>query len=393
MRRSPTWLTAHRELLWTELQPALARTPALSAYAGRPLSMFPITRISDVRGNYGAWNSVGKSDGELRRLADAAESGEAQDDLSVGWSSGSGGGARGLFVADAAERADYIGQSLARLLPGRALLRRQRIALHLRAGSTLYSDAGRGRFRFQHFSLDPPTDQTMGDLRAFDPTILIAPPSRLLQFAKAGLRMPGLAHMFSGSEPMSDAEAAFIAERFGCAPRAIYQATEGFLGAECREGRLHLNDHALEIELEPVPGTSGFRPIITDLRRTSQPIVRFRGDDFIERDHRPCPCGYAGRVIHPIAGRVGDLWPIGHRWITPATVVATVEAELAGAQDWQAMANRKLIIVRVAPQCPSGLGERAAAALADRIGAPVTCQRDLDPWPGPKRRKVAWADG
>jgi putative adenylate-forming enzyme len=393
MRQTAPELARRREQLWQRLQPVLARTPALAAHAGQPLLQVPITDSADTRDNYGAWNSVGKSHAELRALADAAETGRSTGILSAGWSSGSSGGTRGLFVSSPAERADYIGQSLARLLPAAALLRRQRIALHLRSGNALYSDVQRGRIEFRHFALDPPAEATAAQLRDFAPTILIAPPHRLIAFAVAGLTLPSLCHLFYGSEPMSDAERAVVAEHLSLLPRAIYQATEGFLGADCAEGRLHLNDHSLAIELEPVPGTSGFRPIITDLRRTSQPIVRLRSDDYLEIDSRACPCGYAGRVIAPLAGRVGDLWRFDDRCIAPTDVVAAVEGAIGATCRWQAVARPDAVVLRVAADAPPGRGAGAAAALTELTGRPVTLCADLPPWTGPKRRKVVWDDG
>jgi putative adenylate-forming enzyme len=395
LRQSPAALAKARLAGWAALQPALARTPALAKFAGGALASFPVTDMADLRCDYGAWNSLGLCDAALRQMADAAEAGEiaASDALSAGWSSGSGGGMRGLFLASPAERADYIGQSLARLLPARALLRRQRIALHLRAGNALYSDAGRGRMAFRHLPLAAPLAQTIAALEAFAPTILIAPPHRLLALVEAGVCLPALRHLFCGSEPISAAERDFVAARLGIAPRAIWQATEGFLAAECRAGRLHLNDHALAVELEPVPLTLGFRPIITDLRRVSQPVVRLRGDDYIEADPRPCPCGFAGAVIRPVEGRIADLWPGAMGVVTPPQVVAAVESVLGAAQRWQAVGSVSGAVLRVAPECPPALADTAVAALAAVAHRPVTPRQDLPPWSGPKRRKVVWADG
>lgn len=395
MSASAEALARGRARRWAALQPALARTPALAAHAGGALERFPVTDIADLRRDYGAWNSLGLSDAQLRTLADSAEAGETStaDGLSAGWSTGRSGAARGLFVTTPAERAEYIGQSLARLLPARALLNRQRIALNLRAGNALYSDVTRGRMAFRHVPLAAPLDETVAALEAFAPTILIAPPHRLLALAEARVRLPALRHLFCGSEPISAAERAVITDRLGLPPRAIYQATEGFLGAECAAGRLHLNDHVLEIELEPVPGTPGFRPIITDLMRTSQPVVRLRGDDYIEPDPRPCPCGFAARVIRPVEGRVGDLWPGAAGTVTPPQIVAAVEGVLGAAHRWQAVGEPARAVLRVAPECPLPLAEAAARALADCAGRPVTVRADLLPWSGPKRRKVVWADG
>ena len=394
MRLSADKLAQRRARLWSGLQPWIARIPALASHYGQPLTSFPVVEPSELRADYGAWNSHGKSDAELRRLADAAEAGApAIGELSAGWSTGTSGQSRGLFLADAAERADYVGQSLARLLPARELLKKQRLALHLRASNSLYSDVKSGRFAFKHIPLEHGIEEVAGQLQSFAPTILIAPPHRLLSLAKAGLHVPELLHLFCGSEPISDREKDVIEQAFGIRPRAIYQATEGFLAAECEHGRLHLNEHAIEFELEPVSGTNGFRPIITDLRRKSQPIVRLRGDDFIELDERPCSCGYCGRTILPPQGRVSDLWHIGGRVFTPRQVVETVEAEHGADAAWQAVADSRTVTLRVAPEADALAAEGACDALQKLTGLAVTVALDLEIWTGPKRRKVVWADG
>lgn len=396
MRLSAQALAAHRQRKWAALQPALARTPALAPFAGKPLADFPVTGIADMRADYGQWNSLGLTDACLRAMADAAERAEDTGHVTAGWSTGTGGGARGLFVADAHERADYLGQTLARLLPPREMLRRQRIALHLRAGNALYSDVERGRIAFRHFPLQRTPEETRSLLQQFNPTILIAPPHRLLSFAREGAQYPALRHLFTGSEPISASESNWIADILGLRPRAIWQATEGFLGAECAEGRLHLNDHAMAIELEAIPGTAAFRPIITDLRRRSQPIVRVRGDDVLEQAQTgPCPCGFAGRVIHPVQGRITDIWRFADLAVLPREVVEAVEAAFAGQWAWQATADARQVSLRVQSTCPEALVTRARESLASKVPVPVNIDADMPPWACPawtglKRHKVLW---
>ncbi len=393
LHMAPAQLKRQRERRWHNLQPALARTPALADLAGQPLEAFPVTELAELRNDYGLWNSLGLSDGALRAMANRAETGEPGEEISAGWSSGSSGEQRGLFVSGPAERAEYLGQSLARLLPLRAVLRGQRLALHLRASNTLYNSVARRHFAFTHFPLDAAPDQTAAALQHYAPTILIAPPHRLLAMAQGGIRLPGLRHLFCGSEPLSEAKRAFIADFFHLHPRHIYQATEGFLGADCAMGRLHLNDHVLDIRLEQVAGTSGFRPIITDLCRTSQPIVRVRGDDYLELDSRPCPCGFAGRVIAPIQGRVGDIWQLDGRMVTPPQIVAALDPVLGAGQQWQAIASAEGITLRVASHCPAVLAEPATQALSALCRKPVRTALDLPAWTGPKRRRVVWSHG
>ncbi|MFC4254357.1 hypothetical protein GRI97_02895 [Altererythrobacter xixiisoli] len=391
MRLSPTRLQRHRQQQWRALQPALRRTPALQAHAGGRLEDVPIVDVAEIRRDYGQWNSLGLTEAQIRQMADHPR----PSDIAVGYSSGTAG-QRGLFIADAAERADYIGQSLARLLPLAALMKRQRLALHLRSNSALYSDVSRGRFAFAHFPLDHAADQTWVALQAWRPTILIAPPHRLLAMAHAAKGpLPTLHHLFYGSEPMSRAEADWVESHFRLRPRSIYQATEGFLGAACPQGALHLNDHSLDIELSPVDGTPGFRPIITDLRRHSQPIVRVRGDDYLELADQTCPCGFAGRVIAPPMGRVQQIWRYPGRVITPGQVIDTMDALVGPQTRWRAVAGREGVTLHFHADHDRDHADLAAEQLRARLGLPVPVQpaHDFIPDTGPKRSRVEWRNG
>lgn len=390
MRASPERLSRARSAQWRRLQPVLARVPALAGFRGCQLEDYPVSDPAEVRGNYGAWNSLTLDQATLKSMADHAEAGQSTGRLSAGWSTGSGGGERGIFLANQSERADYIGQSLARLLPVRALLQRQRLALHLRASNALYGDVGSRRIAFRHFPLAAPVEQTIEALAVFDPTILIAPPHRLLEFARSGLRLPSLQHLFWGSEPMSVSERDCIERAFGLRPRAIYQATEGFLAAECAHGKLHLNEHAIEFEFEPVAGTRGFRLIISDLRRISQPIIRLRLDDYVELEDGSCACGYGGRIIRPPQGRVQDLWRLADQTITPQQVIETVEAVLGCDHDWQAIAGKRGLILRTRPDVPAHLAEKAISQLRNLASVHTMHQPDFDDQTEPKRRKVVW---
>ena len=391
MRFAPQRLAQHKADQWRALHPTLARTPAVAALAGQALETFPVINPMEMRTDYGRWNSLGLSDMQLREMADLAEQGDSQGSIAVGWSTGSGGGVRGLFVADQYERADYIGQSLARLLPPHALLKHQRVALLLRANSKLYSDVKGRRIGFLHIPLDHSFDQVQAALNGFDPTVLIAPPSHLIDLAISGIHLPNLTHLFYASEPMSALEVHLVTERLGHRPLAIYQATEGFLGASCIYGRLHLNDHALEIEAEPVIGTPGFRPIITDFRRRSQPIVRLRGDDYLEFDQAgECECGHSGRTIRPVAGRVGDIWHFFDRNVTPAEVTRIIEGVLGAETAWQACATPSGVILRAAASCPAERLVNAADRLAQTVGQTVRVAPEPITWCQHKRRKVVW---
>lgn len=401
MRASAVGLARRRERLWRELQPALARTPALAPYAGRPLSDFPIVEPAEIRADYGRWNSLGLPHEQLHSAAADAEaggSGEAAPGVVAGYSTGTSG-ARGLFVASEAERSDYIGQSLARMLPLRALLRPVRIALFLRANSRLYGDVSGGRFSFAYFPLGGDVGAVAEALNAFSPTILIAPPHRLTEIAacvSAGtIRLPDLERIWFGAEPSSEPERGWIRRAIGVRPQPLYQATEGFLAATCRVGRLHLNEHVLKVELEPVAGGDGFRPVVTDLRRRSQPIVRVRLDDYLELDPAPCRCGFRARAIRPPGARVSDLWRFDGRIVPPRLVAETLDYMLGMRVAWQADASEREVRLSVGPSCGPTRAKRAVAALVDLVPAsvPVRLSGEPPPAPWPKRRRMTWNSG
>lgn len=398
MRASQNGLARHREKLWQKFQAVLAATPALRAYVGKDLSQIPAVTPAAIRADYSQWNSLGLSHDQLHAAArdnEAGGRGEVLPSVSCGYSTGTSG-QRGIFVASAAERADYIGQSLARLLPLRALLSRPRIALVLRASNDLYKDVGKsGRISFAHFPLTLDDAALVSGLAAFRPTILIAPTHKLVVLARSGLAL-GLEHCFCGSEPMGAGERTAMAAALGVRPDPIYQATEGFLAGACRFGRLHLNDHSLVIEKEAVAGTNGWQPIVTDLRRTSQPILRVRLDDFIEDDDSGrCPCGYAGRMIAPVMGRVSELWRYGDSVFTPREITNAIEDCVPPLDEWQVTGRAQSVTMALPNDWNMTRKMHAADAFAKILALPVPVF--LSPTspslPAPKRARILWQGG
>lgn len=376
------------------MAPALRATPALAPHAGRPLATLPITGVAAIRADFAGWNSRGLSETDARAVAEAAERGEAAllpGGISAGFSTGSSG-TRGLFLADPAERARYVGQALARLLPARALLGGCRIALCLRADSALYRDVGRaGRFTFDFLPLAASPADRAAALARIDPQVLIAPAHVLAELAEAGIALPALHRLFYGAEPLGEAERGWIAARLGRRPDPIYQATEGFIGATCRMGTLHLNEEEMVVELEPVPGTNRFRPIVTDLGRRTQPIVRVRLDDLVEPLAAPCACGAVTRAVRPIEGRVDDLWRWEDVTICPRDVETALADALGGGARWRAVAGPAGVTVE--SDAPDMAVPALRALLArHHVDRPVIAH-PFHPQFTPKRRRVRWCSG
>jgi putative adenylate-forming enzyme len=389
-------INARQQRLWRKLQPVLARTPALKRLAGLPLEAWPVIDAHELRLDFAAWNSLGVTNDAAERAAQAAEeggSGDVAPGVAAGFSTGTSG-ERGLFLTSRTERAEYLGHILARLLPADALLRKRRIALCLRADNRLYRDVGdAGPIEFRFFDLDV-TPEALGD---FAPDILIAPSGVLARLARrirsGAASLPPLERLFYGAEPMDEVERGWIASALQARPDPIYQATEGFLGASCKHGLLHLNEDVLIIEREPVAGTTRFRPIVTDLRRTSQPMVRVRLDDLLEPIDALCPCGSSRQPVRGVEGRVSDLWRWGEVAVAPREVADTLSRSTGPACDWRATGAPHEVRLEIVKEADVAAARTALEALLRRrhVDVPVVTA-PFTPQGGPKRRRVVWSD-
>lgn len=229
--------------------------------------------------------------------------------LAIGLSSGTSG-RQGVFLTSPAERARWAGDILARALPD-GLGTRARVALVLRAGGPLYDAVGSRRIAFRHIDLLAPWDRQLEELGSFDPTILAGPPAALARYAMAARagRIPlSPSVIYSVADVLDPDVEASISATFGVPVRQIYQATEGFLGISCGHGTVHLNEDLLVIEREVIDAASGrFVPIVTDLWRTSQAVIRYRMGDVLVPRRGPCPCGSVLAGVERIEGREDDV--------------------------------------------------------------------------------------
>lgn len=223
--------------------------------------------------------------------------------VTVGLSSGTGGNA-GAFVVSRAERLQWAGVVLRHLLPGfpLGLLRKQRVAFLLRADGGLYRSVGSARLDFRFLDLLRPLDELAAELSADQPTLLIGPPSVLRALLDAGATAQP-ERVVSVAEVLEDDDRAALERGFGPVVQ-VYQATEGLLGLPCPHGHLHLNEAHVHFDFEAV-GDGHLRPVLTDLRRTTQPMVRHRLDDLLLLSDG-CSCGLAARRVLRVAGRQDD---------------------------------------------------------------------------------------
>ena len=312
-------------------------------YAATAWHEWPIVDKSQWMKNFDRINTVGARLAEVSEIANRAE---RSRDFSTNWrghtvgmSTGTSGN-RGVFLVSQEEGAQWAGTLLGKLLR-RGLLARERIALILRAGASLYDAIGALRLQFRFFDQARPWQSLVTDLSAFDPTILIGPASALRLLADApGTLRPR--RIVSVAEVLDELDRGRIERGFGLQVEQIYQATEGLLGMSCERGTVHLNEPYVLIEPEwQDAARTRFIPVVTDLWRRTQPVIRYRLNDVLQTRPTPCECGRAATALAAIEGRSDDiLWldgPGGPVAVFPDLITRIVVSSLADVDDFRVM--------------------------------------------------------
>jgi putative adenylate-forming enzyme len=313
-------LDAHQQRQWRRLHGhVVARAPFYASHARQPFDEFPVIDKHTWMRHFDDINTSGITLAQALAVAEEAERtrdfAPSLGGISVGLSTGTSG-ARGVFLASRSERLRWAGTLLAKMLPD-GILAPARVALLLRAGSNLYDTLSGGlRLRFRYFDLAAPFAEVLARLAEFQPGILVGPPSVLALAADAvlaGTLRLAPRRVIAAAEVLDPVDAERITAAFGVRIEQIYQATEGFLGHTCRHGSVHLNEDCLIVERDWIDrATRRFAPIVTDLYRRTQPVIRYRLNDVLVEREQSCPCGSPFIAIERIEGREDDIVWLGN---------------------------------------------------------------------------------
>jgi len=292
------------------IKKTLSKSPFYQQYLHLPFSQFPIINKKIMMENFSVINIARITKEEALRIAFTAE--ESRDflpmigDISVGLSSGTSGG-RGIFMANNSERLKWAGIMLAKALPN-GIFASYKVAFFLRANNRLYTSVRKSyNLDFNFFDLTKPFSHHLNNLQQYQPNLLIAPASILLELARLQEQKKiniSPMKIFSVAEVLDAFDREYIEKIFQQCLSEIYQCTEGFLAITDQFKKLRLNEEYLYVEKEWIDKKSGrFVPIITDFSRTTQPIVRYRLDDVLIEDFCDKPFTY----LKAIEGRCDDI--------------------------------------------------------------------------------------
>jgi len=229
------------------------------------------------------------------------------NNITIGLSTGTSGN-RGVFLADENERALWVACILDRVIG--FSFKKRKVAFFLRANSNLYQSTQSKILEFNFFDIFKNVNEHINNLNIIKPQIIVAQPSMLCILAekqKSGELNIKPQKIISVAEVLSDEDKSFLEFIFKQTIHQVYQCTEGFLAATCTNGILHFNEDFLIIEKKYInTEKTKYHPIITDLFRKTQPVIRYELNDIIT-EKNDCSCKNKMTAIDSIEGRSDDI--------------------------------------------------------------------------------------
>lgn len=312
------WIYKHdiialQQKKWKRFQLVLLESPFYREYTQKnlPLNDYPIINKALFMENFDRINTLNIKLKDAFHLAITAENSRdfspTINNITVGLSSGTSGN-RGVFLATEKERAQWVAAVLDRVIG--FSFKKRNVAFFLRSNSNLYESVKSKLLQFEFFDLLDSIETHIERLNNLQTDIIVAQPSMLLELAEhfsTGKLVVNPKKIISVAEVLYPEDKNFLEITFKQKIHQVYQCTEGFLASTCKEGILHFNEDFLIIEKKYLDDSnSRFHPIITDLMRHSQPIVRFELNDII-LEKSNCTCGQESMAIEQIEGRSDDV--------------------------------------------------------------------------------------
>lgn len=164
---------------------------------------------------------------------------------------------------------------------------------------------------FQHTPEE--MEQFARALLRFKPDVLLGYTNSLIEFAgflqKRGIRGVRARAIIAGGEVLTQDLRQLLEEVFGGRAFRRYGSRElDILASDCEQGRLHLNDDHLVVEILRHPGESFGRVLATDLHNYAMPLIRYDLEDVASPLEGQCPCGRGLTMLTNIEGRKSEMF-------------------------------------------------------------------------------------
>jgi putative adenylate-forming enzyme len=229
--------------------------------------------------------------------------------FSVGLSSGTSGN-RGLVVLSEVERQLYGCLLWARSgIP--PVVKKPRVLFALRTNNPSFMEPRSFGVKLVYVDYTHPPEELVRLINGKELNIVAGPPSLLTLIARhrESITQP-IDCLISYAEVLDEKTRADLERSLAAPVVQIYQGAEGFIASTCRSGSLHLNEDTILVEQEDAGDSTGRvqKVIVTDLYRTTLPVIRYALDDVLEFDPEPCSCGSSFRVVKVIHGRADDVF-------------------------------------------------------------------------------------
>ena len=300
-----------QKIKWNYFLKKINQSPFYQSFIGGSFRNFPVLEKKDFLKNFDLINTKSIKYSDAVKVALKAENTRnfkpSIKGITVGLSTGTSGN-KSVFLASENERAYWVAAVIDRVIGWS--FKKRKIAFFLRANSNLYESVNSKLIDFNFFDLLIPNEINLKKLQALNPTILVAQTSMLLVIADAlinkGLKI-NPEKIISIAEVLSKEDKHYLEKIFSKKIHQVYQCNEGFLAHTCEKGNLHFNEDLLIIEKEYIDKEKKrFFPIITDLNRTTQPVIRYKLDDIIH-EKLDCQCQLKSTAIEMIEGRKDDV--------------------------------------------------------------------------------------
>lgn len=208
------------------------------------------------------------------------------------------------------------------------------------------------------FSVFEPLDRTIKKLYRFSPQVLYGSPSYFFQLAqfmvKNQVGIPSLKSLFTSSEYLQENVRNYIEKIFNANLYDVYGSTEfKEIAWECEmhEG-YHINEDEVVVEVlnDGKPAYTG-KPgniVITDLRNTVMPLIRYQMHDKGMLLEKKCTCGRTFSLMKPYAGRSSEYIILPDNKILSPYLFTTKIERINGLLQYQLIqTEKKKIIARI----------------------------------------------